>query len=111
MGDQDDYERPRGGRSDDSIAGMKITIREVIILVTAVVSIAITGYGIVLGISAKLDIQTAKQDGRMDSIQVQIQGIKDAQATNTQTLHMELEDLKKRLDNHEARTCGKGGCW
>ena len=105
MGDQDTYEneRPRGGRSDDSIAGMKITIREVIILVTAVVSIAITGYGIVLGISAKLDIQTAKQEGRMDSIQVQIQDIKEAQKSNTQTIHMELEDLKKRIDDHIER--------
>ena len=90
----------RGSSDAPDILKMKITLQQVITLLIAVVGLACTGYGIVLGVGARMDVQDAKMQGAMNAQQIQIQGVKDTTAAGFQGLHMEVEDLKKRLDSH-----------
>ena len=61
------------------------------------------------GISSKLDRQSERFELIMAHQKEQIQNIKEQQVSNTSMLHMELEDLKKRLEAHESRFYYKEG--
>ena len=87
----------RGGRKSDEYRVDKVVfgIRDVgyILAVAAMV--------IGLYYALKSNVSELATDIRVQGIQ--IQDIKEAQKSNTQTIHMELEDLKKRIDDHIER--------
>lgn len=93
---RDEPDSWRNPRNTDDLHADKVVfgVREV----ATILSVAVMGVSLYFALGSRLDVQS-----------VQIQSIKEAQAANTATIHMEIEDLKKRLDSHEARSFGKEG--
>jgi len=92
------------GSDDFSINKLRFKLQEV----GTIISIAVMGVSLYFGITSKMETTNVEIRSEMKLQSYQIQTVKDAQVSNTQTLHMELEDLKKRLDIHETRTFKKG---
>jgi len=86
----DEKEGWRGCRKTDDYRVDKVVfgIRDV----GYILAVAAMGLSLYFAITSKIEIQS-----------IQIQAIKEAQTSNTQTLHFEIEDLKKRLDQHVER--------
>jgi len=80
----------RGSRKSDEFRAEKVVfgVRDVV----SIVSFAVMAVSLYFALGSRLDVQA-----------VQIQSIKEAQSANTATIHMEIEDLKKRLDQHVER--------
>jgi hypothetical protein len=93
----DENDVARGTRVSDSYRADKVVfgLRDVISILavaTMVVGLYYALKGNVSELSTEIKVQS-----------VQIQDIKEAQIANTQTIHGELEDLKKRLDEQGNR--------
>ena len=84
-----------GSREEDgdSIAKMRLRIKDVVSLVAVIVSIT----GLYYGLTSKMDIQNER-------IQASIESIKAMEKVQTTMLDEQMDDIKHRLEVHEQRT-------
>lgn len=81
---------------DDSIAKMRLRVRDVVSIVSVVLSLA----GIYYGLTSKMDIQNER-------LQAAVDGLRTMETVQTKSLNDQVDDIKHRIEVHEQRSISK----